>query len=158
MWFRIRYEQIRVKMKVSSFTVFKKLLKGVGFDELSAEEKKEYNIYLINNIVSMHPTFIIYANILQMYYNEIGKKEHYHFLQETLPSNFYAKYISSKKKGKYNKELIKIYSKHFEISTTETKEELDTLLEIKKFNDVSEILKMYGYSQKEIKKLLKVKK
>ena len=61
------------------------------------------------------------------------------------------KYIKGKKEGKYNKELLQYLSKWYGVSQREVSDYLDLLPK----DEVINILKKYGLTEKEAKKLLK---
>ncbi len=61
------------------------------------------------------------------------------------------KYIKGKKEGKYNKELLQYLSKWYGVSQREVTDYLELLPK----DDVVVILKKYGLTEKEAKKLLK---
>ena len=61
------------------------------------------------------------------------------------------KYIKGKKEGKYNKELLQYLSKWYGVSQREVTDYLELLQK----DDVVVILKKYGLTDKEAKKLLK---
>ena len=71
---------------------------------------------------------------------------------DVLPNaNVRAKYIKGKKQDKYNKDLVKFIANHYQIAKIEAEEYIGLL----KKDDLSNILKQYGKTEKEIKKLLK---
>jgi archaellum biogenesis ATPase FlaH len=146
------------KKKTSPFTVFNLLLKGVRYEDLNSQEKKQYSQYMVNNILSMNMTTIEYANIIQAYQTDIPDKLHYEFLQELLQSNFRYKYISNRGKQKYTDELIDLMVKHLRMSKKEIVDNLDTLITLDKFELVSKFVSKFGFNKKDIKRITKIKK
>ena len=68
----------------------------------------------------------------------------------------YSKYIKGKKMGKYNKELVQLIREHYNINSREAEEYIDLFKNTNGgINHLNELLKIYGNSDKQIKKLLK---
>jgi hypothetical protein len=93
------------------------------------------------------------VNILQKYtIGLLSPKEVYKLYLDFLPKQkTFDKYIKGKKEGKYNKELLEYLSKWYGVSQREVGDYLDLLPK----DEVINILKKYGLTEKEAKKLLK---
>ena len=120
---------------------------------------KSYTPYMINRWISMNPAAIDIVNVIQKHYS-LSKKDHYKLYSDIFPKQkLYTRYIKAPKSAKYTPELISIISSHFEISKSETKEYLDLFFSDNlRILELKNILKKYGHTDKDIKKIIKVKR
>ena len=116
------------------------------WNTLSDVDKKSFSPYIINRWLSMHPDLIETIDLLQRYtIGPLSKKHVYQLYYDILPkANVRAKYIKGKKLDKYNKDLVTFVKDHYVTSKREA--ELQSLVDA---------MKVYGKTEKEIKKLLK---
>lgn len=138
------------------------------WNSFEEHEQKKYAPYIINRWVSFSSYYdknqiefnLDVANIVQKYLGLIPNKAHYDIFYSLLPKKrLYTKYIKGQEQEKINKELISIFTKFFQISSKEAKENIELLLEDRKgINYICSLLQAYGYSDKEIKKIIKNKK
>jgi hypothetical protein len=126
------------------------------WDTLSDVDKKAFVPYLINRWLSMNWQLVEIVNELQKYtIGQLSPKEVYQLYYDFLPKQRqFNKYIKGKKDDKYNAELIELIAMHFQISEKEASEYIELYLLTDKDALVS-IVKMYGKSDQEVKKLLK---
>jgi hypothetical protein len=90
------------------------------FDTLSDDDKKTFQPYMINRIISMNPDFIEIANEAQKYYGTFGPRELYLFYSQIIPKgNYYNKYIKAIKEIEYEFWLVLRLADHFQISRAE---------------------------------------
>ena len=128
------------------------------WSSLSDMDKKSFSPYIINRWLSMHPDLIESIDLLQRYtIGPLSKKHVYQLYYDVLPNaNVRAKYIKGKKVNKYNKDLVKLIANHYSVNSQEAEEYVELF---KKgdggINHLTKLLKMYGKTEKEIKKLLK---
>jgi hypothetical protein len=117
---------------------------------------KAYNTYMVNRWLSMNPDVTEIINFIQKYYS-LDKKIHYKMLSDILPKQkIFSKYIKGKKVDKFNPELVTIISDHYEVSKKEAKVYIDLYKHTNEGTlSLNRILKMYGKTEKEIKRLLK---
>jgi len=117
---------------------------------------KAYNIYMMNKWLSMNSHVTEIINFIQKYYS-LDKKMHYKMLSDILPKQkIFSKYIKGKKVDKYNPELVKIVASYYEISRKEAKGRIEMYMHFSTGTEtLTEILRGYGKTKKEIKKLLK---
>ncbi len=120
---------------------------------------KSYTPYMINRWISMNPAAIDIVNVIQKHYS-LSKKTHYKLYSDIFPKQkLYTKYIKAPKNTKYTPELINIISSHFEVSKSETKEYLDLFFSDNlRILELKDIIKKYGHTDKDIKKIMKVKR
>ena len=117
---------------------------------------KAYNTYMVNRWLSMNPNVTEIINFVQKYYS-LDKKIHYKLLSDILPKQkLFTKYVKGKKMEKYNPELVTLIAKHYEISRKEAKMRIDMHRHFSHgIETLSDILRGYGKTEKEIKRLLK---
>ena len=127
-------------------------LKKGKWESFSESDQKKFQTYIINRFLSMNMDYIDIVNEIQQYTNgQLKDKEVYNIYKNVLPrkKGFFG-YIKGSKKVKYNPELLEHLKIYFEVSNRE----LEDYLNIMSNNDVANILQKFGFSQKEIKKLL----
>ena len=128
------------------------------WNQLSETDQKSFAPYIINRWLSMHPDLIETIDLFQQYtIGPLSKKHVYQLYYDILPeANVRAKYIKGKKVNKYNKDLVKLITNHYECSIIEAESYIDLFKHTSGgINHLKELLKMYGKTEKEIKKLLK---
>ena len=124
--------------------------------QLSETDQKSFAPYIINRWLSMHPDLIETIDLFQQYtIGPLSKKHVYQLYYDILPNaNVRSKYIKGKKVDKYNKDLVKLVTSHYNLNSQEVKEYIDLFKSTDGgMNHLNELLKMYGKTEKEIKKL-----
>lgn len=126
------------------------------WDKLSDGDKKTFSSYLIHRFISMNPEWVEIANMFQQYSYDLSPELVYKLYAETLPkSRIFLRYIKGKKGETFEKELVDLLCKDFEISK---KEAIDYLKIYFIFpggmDELTYILEKYGKTKQEIKKLL----
>ena len=132
--------------------------KKKSWDKLSEADQKSFSPYIINRWLSMHPDLIETIDALQQYtIGPLSKKHVYQLYYDILPNaNVRAKYIKGKKMNKFNKDLVKFIKDHYEISSQEAEEYVGIFIRTNSgIQNLIDIMKTYGKTEKEIKKLLK---
>ena len=117
---------------------------------------KAYNIYMINKWLSMNSYVTEIINFTQKYYS-LDKKIHYKMLSDILPKQkIFSKYIKGNKVNKFNPELVKLVASHYEVSRKEAKSRIEMYKHFSAGTEtITEMLRGYGKTKKEIKRLLK---
>ena len=126
--------------------------------DLSEADQKSFSPYIINRWLSMHMDIIELVDIFQQYtIGPLSKKHVYQLYYDILPkANVRAKYIKGKKADKYNKDLITFVKDHYETSKREAEGMIDILILTNEgLQSLVDAMKIYGKTEKEIKKLLK---
>lgn len=128
--------------------------KKTPWDSLSETDKKGFHPYIVNLFMSMDPNLLEFVNELQMY--TIGRmkpKQVYKLYFDLLPKMKlpYNKYVKGSKEDKYNKDLVKLLSQHFQVSQRVAEEYIDMLSK----DNLTTIITKYGKTEAEIKTLLK---
>jgi len=107
----------------------------------------------------MNPDWTEIANMFQQYSYELSPEIVYKLYAETLPkSRIFLRYIKGKKVDTFEKELVDILRKDFEISKKESIDYLKIYFVIPGgIEELKYIISKYGKTEKEIKKLVKRK-
>ena len=110
-----------------------------SWGDFSDEEKKSFNIFIINKALSMNPNYLNIVNMVQRYTNNLlDPKEVFNLYFNLLPNKFrFYKWIKGTKDK--NKEKYQILAQHFKCSSREAKDYME-LLDKKEIN---RILKLY---------------
>ena len=106
------------------------------WNDFNDEEKKNFNVFIINKALSFNPNYLNVVNLVQKYsVGQITQKEVFKIYFNLLPSKFrFYKWIKGKKE-KENKDKIEYLAIHFECSKKEAKdaaerESLDAITEM----------------------------
>ena len=100
------------------------------WEDFNDEEKKSFNVFIINKGLSMNPNYLGIVNMVQNFtgLNQIiSPKEVFNIYFNLLPTNFrYYKWIKGEKTKK-DKEKIEYLAMHFKVSTREAYDYLKIL-------------------------------
>jgi len=132
--------------------------KKVSWDKLTEADQKSFTPYIINRWLSMHQDVIETIDLFQQYtIGPLSKKHVYQLYYEILPkANVRSKYIKGKKQDKYNKDLVTFVKDHYVTSKREAEDMIDIfILTTDGLQSLVDAMKVYGKTEKEIKKLLK---
>src|ERR1035441_5859397 len=87
------------------------------YDNLSDEDKKSFNIYVITMGIGTIPDFIPLANEVNKYWGQLDARSVYLFYSQIIPrGKYWGKWIKGKKEDIYEKWLVELVAKHFECS------------------------------------------
>ena len=128
------------------------------WEDLSEADQKSFSPYIINRWLSMHMDITEIVDVFQQYtIGPLSKKHVYQLYYDILPeANVRAKYIKGKKADKYNPSLVTFVKDHYETSKREAEGMIDILiLTTEGLQSLVDAMKVYGKTEKEIKKLLK---
>ena len=108
------------------------------WENFNDEEKKSFNIFIINKALSMNPNYLGLVNMVQNFtgLNQIiSPKEVFNIYFNLLPNNFrFYKWIKGEKTKK-DKEKAEYLAMHFKVSTREAYDYLQ-LLDRKTINSI----------------------
>lgn len=126
------------------------------WSDYTETDHKKFSPFIVNRWLSMRMDLIEIINELQRYtIGLLTPKDTYRLYHGILPAQrTFAKYIKGKKEDKYEKQLVIQIADHYQVSQMEAIEYIDLLSK----DSCSSLLSLYGYTEKEIKKLLKGKK
>ena len=100
------------------------------WDDFNDEEKKSFNIFIINKALSMNPNYLGIVNMVQNFtgLNQIlSQKEVFNLYYSLLPNKFrFYKWIKGEK-SKKDKEKAEYLAMHFEVSIREAYDYLKIL-------------------------------
>lgn len=141
------------------------------FDHLKAITQKEYDpnyfknyddvktfdVYMINRFLSMNPDWVFLINILQQYTHDMPTEMVYKVYSNIIPkSKIFLKYVKNQKRKIYKKELIELFSKHYECSNKDASDLITILFAYGEsgIRRIIEICKLYALKDEEIKKMV----
>ena len=108
------------------------------WEDFNDEEKKSFNVFIINKGLSMNPNYLGIVNMVQNFtgLNQIlSQKEVFNIYFNLLPNNFrFYKWIKGEKTKK-DKEKAEYLAMHFKVSTREAYDYLQ-LLDRKTINSI----------------------
>ena len=112
------------------------------WDSFTEEEQKKFSPFIINRFLSMDRELIEIVNMFQPYaIGTLEPKDVYEFYRNLFPKGKrYNKYIKGKRDKKYDKELLELVSRHYEVSKNESKTYIDLLSK----KEIKELFKTYG--------------
>ena len=100
------------------------------WEDFNDEEKKSFNVFIINKVLSMNPNYLGIVNMVQNFtgLNQvISSKEVFNIYFNLLPNNFrFYKWIKGEKTKK-DKEKTEYLAMHFKVSTREAYDYLQIL-------------------------------
>jgi len=125
--------------------------KNKKWQDFNDEEKKAFNVFIVNKALSFNPEYLNLVNTIQKYTNGyLTPKEVFKVYSDFLPTKFrFYKWIKGKKD--LNKELLTHLSELFETSNRESQDMVGLLSK----SELKEVLQKKGIEKKEITKLLK---
>jgi hypothetical protein len=123
---------------------------------LSDVDKKSFTPYMILRVLSMTENDIGIISYISKYLDILSDENLYTLLIQVIEKNHrFDKYIKSVP-SKVNSEVVNCLCKKFNIGTRDVNDYVDILYSTDKLEELSIILKEFGYSDKEIKKLIKI--
>ena len=130
--------------------------KKVDWNTLSELDQESFSPYLINRWLSMNSDLIEIVDMFQQYtIGPLSKKHVYQLYCDILPKQkMYTKYIKGKKSKEYNKDLLGMLTQHYQISKRDARTYIDFWKD-NSVDDLKNLLKDYGKTEKEIKQWLK---
>ena len=119
----------------------------------SEPDQKLFSPFIVNRWLSMRQELCGLVNDLQTYtLGLLRPQETYRLYHNLLPaSKGFAKYIKGKKEDKYSDKLITQISEHYLVSKTEATDYVEIMTQA----ECSAILQLYGYTEAEIKTMIK---
>ena len=110
--------------------------KKKNWDVFNDEEKKNFNVYIINKALSFNPNYLNIVNLVQKYSaGQITQKEIFKIYFSLLPTKFrFYKWIKDKNEKK-DKDKMEYLAIHFECSKKEAKDYL-SILDKKTINNI----------------------
>ena len=127
--------------------------KKKSWNKWNETDQKAFSPFIVNRWLSMRQDLVEFINELQTYtIGVLRPQETYHLYYELLPNNkVFAKYVKGKKEDKFSDKLISQVAEHYQVSRLEATE----YVELMNQDQCTHLLSLYGYSDKEIKTLIK---
>jgi hypothetical protein len=124
------------------------------YDNLSDEDKKSFNLYVITMGISMNPDFLPLANEVNKYWGQLDARSTYLFYSQIIPKGkYYNKWVKGKKEDTYEKWLVERIAEHFQCGKSDAITYLDIFYKTDDGREqLKEILAKYGTDPKKIKK------
>lgn len=142
--------------KPKQFTIFD-FLKAIidtkqDWETFTLEQRKIYNVFMINKFLSMNPKYIDVVNYIQGL-NIQDRKKSYEVYCFMIPKskNTYSPYVKSNVKKTSSPEVLQYVSEYFKCSTSEASEYINLTDE----KWLENILVNSGVDEKQVKKLIK---
>lgn len=134
---------------------FVKLLhnKQVKWENLTEEDRKSWNTYIINKALSFDSNYLDIVNKIQPHTGgQLDPSAIFKYYQYVLPNRYkYNKWIKTNKVREFNIDLLVAMSDHYECSISQIEEYLGFLDK----KEIKTTLVTLGYQDDQIKKLLK---
>lgn len=131
------------------------------WEDLNEMDRKSFAPFIINRFISMSMDYIGIINELQVYTANFLPAKYVHDLYvDIFPKHkMFNKYIKSSKDTKFNSDLVEMMRNTEEFSSDEVESYLTLLVHQDSFDRIiTEYLRMYGKTDSEITKMLKVEK
>ena len=119
----------------------------------SETDQSKFSPFIVNRWLSMRQDLTEIINELQTYtIGLLRPRETYRLYHELLPSSKgFAKYIKGKKEDKFTDKLIVQVAEHYHVSKTEAIDYIELLNQ----DQCTRLLSLYGYTDSEIKTMIK---
>jgi hypothetical protein len=123
------------------------------WNKWSETDQSKFSPFIVNRWLSMRQDLTELINELQTYtIGLLRPKETYRLYHEFLPaSKGFAKYVKGKKDDKYSDKLIAQVAEHYKVSKTEASDYIELLDQ----TTCTRLLNLYGYTEGEIKTMIK---
>lgn len=124
-----------------------------AYDSWDEVEKKNFQPYMINRIISMSPDYLPLVNELQQF-GLLGGRETYLFYSQMLPKGRqFHKYVKASKEVKHEEWLDELLARHFSVSLSEAQEYVEILLKTNSGKaELRQIAEAYATDPKKLKK------
>lgn len=130
------------------------------FDILTDKEKRNWSNFMINRFLSMNYDWVELVAELDPITTGIQLRPDmvYRLLIDILPKGrVFLKYMKAENDVKYNKTVIELLVKYYEISKKQAMEYLDIFYSTpERLESLKKIISMYGKDEKEVNKLIKI--
>jgi len=125
------------------------------WDKLDESDKKTWSNYMVFRFLSMNPDWVETIAALQPALQEVPPKALYLALIDFLPKGRqFLKYMKPATADKYEKWLVELVAKHYEVSLTDAHEYTKILYSTRSGKvRIKELCEDYGTDKKEITKL-----
>jgi DNA-directed RNA polymerase subunit F len=127
------------------------------YDNLSEENRKTYDVYMVHRFLSMNEDWIECVNEIQKYSHQLKESGTHKVYNEIIPkSKTYLKYVKSTSSKKYNQAILDILKKYYELGEAQVKQYYDIFTKSEESKKLLlNIVKLYGIQSREYTKLEK---
>lgn len=145
---KVKKEKIPKEKKPPATSIFDHISwltnKKRKWEELSYEEQKSFNVYMVNRFFSMEPALCEAINEMQEFTASMNKKYVWKIYHTILPNDyFYLKYIKPTPIEGVNEEDIKAFIKYFSCTEIQAIEYIQLLQKKGLENEINEITQFY---------------
>jgi hypothetical protein len=120
------------------------------FETLTDADKKSWSNYMVCRFLSMQPELVECVRDVSVYLEQPPERFYQILLLIVPQGRAYFPYIKSKNEKKWSKELMELLRKHYEESERNVEEYLNLLTT----EELRRVVSMYGYSEKDVEKLI----
>ncbi len=127
------------------------------WDTLSVENRKSYNVYMINRLISMNLDQLEVVNMFQQFWEAVGPRESYLFYSQFIPyGRQFNKYIKAPKEGKLQEWVVELVSRYYSVSIADAADYTELMLATVEGKEaLREILEAFGTDPKKVKRAVK---
>lgn len=127
------------------------------WDTLSVENRKSYNVYMINRFISMNLDQLEVVNMFQQFWGEVGPRESYLFYSQFIPyGRQFNKYIKAPKEGKLQEWVVELVARYYKVSMSDATDYTELMLATAEGKEaLQEILEAFGTDPKKVKRAVK---
>jgi hypothetical protein len=157
---KTEYSIIKPKTLFDHINVITQTQDPKYFSKITDADKKTWSTYMILRFLSMNYDWVELVAELDPITTGIQLRPDmvYRLLIDILPKGrVFLKYMKSENDVMYNKTVIELLVKYYEISKKQAMEYLDIFYSTpKRLESLKKIISMYGKNEKEIDKLIKI--
>jgi hypothetical protein len=127
------------------------------YQNLTDEEKKSFNKYMILRFLSMDKSIIEEMAFISKYFQVLPEEQFYQLMREVVPrGRKFCKYIKPSK-SPINNTILECLCKKYEVGEKDASDYYSIYLSMgeKGLQELVELIGGFGYSEKEIKKFFK---
>ena len=127
------------------------------WDILSVENRKSYNVYMINRLISMNLDQLEVVNMFQQFWEAIGPRESYLFYSQFIPyGRQFNKYIKTKKEAKISEWAVELVARYYNVSIADATDYTELMLSTVEGKEaLREILEAFGTDPKKVRRAIK---
>lgn len=127
------------------------------WDNLSVENRKSYNVYMINRLISMNLDQLEVVNMFQQFWGSVGPRESYLFYSQFIPyGRQFNKYIKVPKEGKIQEWVVELVARYHEVSMADATDYVELMLSTSEGKEALRgILEAFGTDPKKVKRAVK---
>lgn len=149
-------EKVKVRGLFDHLNHIREVKRKDYYVSLSEEEKKSFNKYMILRFLSMDVDIIDEISYVSKYFQNIPEEQFYQLMIDLVPKGRkFCKYIKNTNEG-LNETIINCICKKYNIGIKDGIDYYNIYISSdKNLSDLCELIRGFGYSEKEVEKLFK---